>query len=112
MAAFWSFSKSKKIKKNYIFYFKFYFNDYLKKNYFIKVTFCDVNIREQGGRIVRHTMQCVLAVNMFHEKIYIFVWFLLVLLSILNAINILYWTFLCFNNSCSQRFVRQHLTVI
>lgn len=76
------------------------------------MTFCDVNVREQGGHIVHYTMQCVLAVNMFHEKIYIFVWFWLVLLAFLNVANIFYWAVLSFDKSCSERFVKQHLAVI
>lgn len=44
------------------------------------------------GNIHRHTVQCVLVVNMLTEKIFLFLWLWLLLLSFGTAINMVIWT--------------------
>jgi len=79
--------------------------------HFPRVTFCDVSIREMGEYVVSHTFQCVLMINMLNEKIYIFIWFWLFGLMIVNAINLLAWVWNSFSGSSARNFVKTRLTV-
>ncbi|OWF42365.1 innexin unc-7-like [Mizuhopecten yessoensis] len=56
---------------------------------FPRVTFCDFNIR-QLQNIQRWTVQCSLPINLFNEKMFIILWFLLVIMSFVNAVNFIY----------------------
>nr|QQY02564.1 innexin 6 [Cryptocotyle lingua] len=58
---------------------------------FPRVTFCDFDMRRMGSNYHRHTLQCVLGINMFNEKIFIFLWFWLIVLSLLNINSFLRW---------------------
>jgi hypothetical protein len=40
---------------------------------------------------VKYTFQCVLMINLFNEKVYIFIWFWLVGLTVMNALNLVSW---------------------
>ena len=57
---------------------------------FPRVTLCDFTI-PQLGQPVSMTMQCVLVINLFNEKIYLFLWFWLAILLVITVINLLIW---------------------
>ncbi|XP_062574904.1 innexin unc-9-like [Saccostrea cucullata] len=57
---------------------------------FPRVTMCDVHIR-QLQNLLRWTVQCVLPLNMYNEKIFVFLWFLFGVVSFLTCTSLLIW---------------------
>lgn len=70
--------------------------------YFHTVVFCDFQIRMLGDRLQRYTIQCVVPINVYSEKMFAIMWFWLLVLNILNVINLLKW--LLFYASFRVRF--------
>ena len=83
-------------------------DDYGITERFPRVTLCDFHVRKLGN-IQRHTVQCVLPINLFNEKIYIFIWFWMVFVALMTALNFITWLcrFLIQRNKIS--YVRHHL---
>ncbi|CAD5206232.1 unnamed protein product [Bursaphelenchus okinawaensis] len=80
-----------------------------ESGHFPRVTYCDVDVRLPGDVVAQYTLQCVLAINMFNEKIYIFIWFWLFGLSILNFLNLCNWIFLVLSEKNAIKFVQTQL---
>ncbi|XGW28974.1 hypothetical protein V3C99_008631 [Haemonchus contortus] len=75
---------------------------------FPRVTLCDFEIRVLGN-VHRHTVQCVLVVNMLTEKIFIFLWIWLSVLGLITVMNLLFWLCALSSAHCRQNFVAKHL---
>lgn len=75
---------------------------------FPRVTFCDFKIRVMGNMQDR-TVQCVLTINMFAEKIYLFVWWWFLFVAIITVMNFLYWIVISFSSSSREAFVKNLL---
>ena len=71
---------------------------YKESRRFPKSTLCDFWIRSIG-RTQPHTIQCTLPVNLFNEKIFIFVWFWLVTLVLVNFLSLIYWLWIAFTTN-------------
>ena len=62
--------------------------DWSTSDRFPRVTLCDFEIR-QLQNVQKWTVQCVLPINLFNEKIFLFIWFWLILIAALSAFNLL-----------------------
>ncbi|XP_036354405.1 innexin unc-9 isoform X1 [Octopus sinensis] len=75
---------------------------------FPRVTLCDFEIR-QLQNIQRFTVQCVLPVNLFNEKIFIFLWFWLVFISIVTCGNLLLWIYRTIFRQSHVNYIAKYL---
>uniref|UniRef100_A0A5S6QLR1 Innexin n=1 Tax=Trichuris muris TaxID=70415 RepID=A0A5S6QLR1_TRIMR len=78
--------------------------------HFPRVTLCDFEVRSIGS-VHTHTVQCVLMINMFNEKIYLFLWYWMFLVAICTMLNFIYWSCVSFGSIFDERFVEYHLKV-
>ena len=58
---------------------------------FPRVTLCDFEIR-QLDNVHDYTVQCVLPINLFNEKIFLLIWFWLVFVAVATFVSLLQWT--------------------
>ncbi|ESO06868.1 hypothetical protein HELRODRAFT_170896 [Helobdella robusta] len=66
--------------------------DWSHSERFPRVTLCEFEIRHQS-RIHSYIVQCALTINLFNEKLFIFIWFWYVFLAFMTAVNFLRWLF-------------------
>lgn len=76
------------------------------------VTMCDFELRKPMDNIITHTVQCVLQINLFNEKIFLFVWFWLVFVAIVTAINFFVWLYRSTFQKERISYVKRHLKSI
>lgn len=76
---------------------------------FPRVTLCDLEIR-QLQNIQLFTIQCVLPVNLFNEKIFTFLWFWLIFVAVATCANILLWIYRSIFSKGQSKYVLHHLS--
>ncbi|PAA62711.1 hypothetical protein BOX15_Mlig011942g3 [Macrostomum lignano] len=76
---------------------------------FPRITLCDFYVRRVGANNHRHTVQCVLPINMFNEKIYIFLWFWMILVSVVSISSFMFWIYKSVFRTNRSHFVRKFL---
>ncbi|ETN68302.1 putative innexin-3 [Necator americanus] len=76
--------------------------------HFPRVTMCDFTVRVLGA-LHRWTVQCVLMINMFTEKIYVFLWFWFILVGVLSVISLIYWLIALVGTNFQRGFVTKYL---
>ncbi len=61
------------------------------------------------GNIQRYSVQCVLVINIFNEKIFVFLWFWYTFLMIVTAISFVYWVIVTVLPCFGRWFISRHL---
>jgi innexin len=84
--------------------------DFWESPRFPRVTMCDFVIRNLGENNHRNTIQCTLPINLFNEKIFIFLWFWLCLVAFMSVYTFLYWL-TTFTSSSRMSFIKRYLKV-
>ncbi|XP_050418116.1 innexin unc-9 [Patella vulgata] len=75
---------------------------------FPRVTLCDFEIR-QLQNIQRFTVQCVLPINLFNEKIFIFIWFWLFFIAVLTSMNYFAWLYHILIKQNRSKYAKKYL---
>ncbi|OWF53666.1 Innexin unc-9 [Mizuhopecten yessoensis] len=78
---------------------------------FPRVTLCDFQIR-QITNVQQYTVQCVLPINLFNEKIYIFMWFWLVFVAIVTCYSFANWIWHMMFPTTRIQYVRKFLKLM
>ena len=78
---------------------------------FPRVTLCDFEIRQMQN-IQRFTVQCVLSVNLFNEKIFAFLWFWIFFVAIVNIYSYLSWLVKVTFPSNRVKYVYKYLSLL
>lgn len=58
------------------------------------------------GNVQRYTVQCVLPINMYTEKIYVFLWFWMVFVAAVSVFNLVTWLIRFFLTSDSVKYMK------
>jgi len=64
---------------------------YIANPMFPRLTMCDFAVRRLGGNIQRYSVQCLLSVNLFNEKVFLVLWWWLWFLAIISIVGLLIW---------------------
>jgi hypothetical protein len=86
----------------------YYGRDWRVNGYFPRVTFCDLKTRDLGQQRP-HTIQCVLMLNMFIEKIYLFLWAWFLVTFVITLINVFYWALRVFSRGSKLSMINDAL---
>ncbi|KAK7112758.1 innexin unc-7-like isoform X2 [Littorina saxatilis] len=78
---------------------------------FPRETLCDFKVRQMSN-VQDFTVQCVLPINMWSEKVFLALWFWLVLLVLANAYSYQYWFRKLIFSSNRRHLASKHLRII
>ncbi|KAI1707410.1 innexin domain-containing protein [Ditylenchus destructor] len=81
---------------------------WMESGNFPRVTLCDFEVRVLGN-IQRHSVQCVLVINIFNEKIFILIWLWFSILFVVTTLDAMYWFSISLFHRDRFRFVLRHL---
>ncbi|CAD5118919.1 DgyrCDS7593 [Dimorphilus gyrociliatus] len=83
-------------------------NDLAESKFFPRVTMCNFKVRRLGT-INDVNLQCVLPINLFNEKIFIFIWIWIIFAIVLQAFSFIRWLFLALSFIDRKRYVHNLL---
>ncbi|KAI3420909.1 hypothetical protein GPALN_014537 [Globodera pallida] len=75
---------------------------------FPRVTYCDMDIRILGN-VQKHTVQCVLVINIFIEKIFVLLWIWYSLLFVVTIFSFVNWALSSLPFEARKRFIAREL---
>jgi hypothetical protein len=78
---------------------------------FPRITLCDFQIRELGERHY-YTVECILVINIFIEKMYFILWIWFLILLFITLIDIIRFIYRIFIRHSRNVFITQHLDLI
>ena len=78
---------------------------------FPRITLCDFQIRELGERH-HYTVECILVINIFIEKMYFILWLWFWILLAVTLIDTIKFIYRMFPPHCRTRFIEHHLDLI
>jgi len=79
--------------------------------HFPRVVMCDFEIRQMQN-IQTFSLQCVLSINLFIEKIFAVIWFWLIILMVASFINFGMWCYDIFMSRRREHFVEKYLIIL
>lgn len=85
--------------------------DWGESKRFPRVTLCDFHIREVGI-VHRYTVQCVLPINLFNEKVFLILWFWILLLAAFNIGDFISWLVRIIRVDGRSAYVRRKLAMM
>lgn len=77
-------------------------------NYEASSNFLQFQVREMG-QVVNHTVQCVLLLNLFTEKVFILLYAWFVVLVTFTILNLISWITAIFSSASREHFIFIHL---
>ena len=85
--------------------------DWTQSPRFPRITMCDLKVRRLGN-VQRYTVQCVLPINLFNEKIYLFLWFWMVFVATMSFFSLVTWALRSMFRTDRFRYVKKHLKLM
>ena len=76
---------------------------------FPRVTMCDFTIRQMSN-FHKYSIECALPINLFNEKIFIFIWLWLFQITLLNVLSLIFWLSSIFLINRTS-YIRKYLTI-
>ncbi len=76
---------------------------------FPRVTLCNFQIRHQGARLHDYVVQCTLTINLFNEKIFVFLWFWYVFVATVTILSFMQWIARCVYWPAQVHYVKRKL---
>ncbi|RCN48056.1 Innexin [Ancylostoma caninum] len=83
-------------------------NDWQVTGHFPRITHCDFN-RRRPASVQLDTVLCVLTLNIYYEKLFIFLWFWLLFVAIVSTTNSIYWTVSLCVSTKARRIITDYL---
>ena len=80
----------------------------VQAHHFPRETLCDYKIRQMGN-VNTYTVQCVLPINLFNEKVFALLWFWLVFVACMTAFSFISWLLRCIYWPHQYYFVKRQL---
>jgi len=78
---------------------------------FPRTTICDLKVHRLGA-VQRYSVHCVLPINLFNEKIFLFIWFWLVLVGAVGLCSLVVWTGRFVYAPGRRQYIKQHLNYV